>query len=164
MNLLDFYFPEWFFVALNLGIMILILKKIFWKPVNAILEERQEKAAKAEQEADEAGKLLNDMEQRRAQLDRDLEIRTAQALMEARTQAGHEYDRIVAEAETKANLILRAAKDEARQEQERAAAEMKKQLSSAAVEAAGFLLRANLDSESNRRLVEGFLSGKDVSA
>jgi len=163
MNLLDFYFPEWLFVAVNLLIMILVLKKLFWKPVNRILEERQEKAAKTERDAEESARLLDEMEQRRTQLDQDLNVHTTQVMTEARSRAGREYDRIVAEAEKKADLILKAAKSEAQQQQERMAAELKKQLTAAAVEAAGFLMRANMDSEQNQRLVEGFLTEKDVS-
>jgi len=163
MNLLDFYFPEWFFVAVNLIILILVLKKLFWKPVNKILETRQEKAAKTEQDAEEAERLLDEMEQLRTQLDHDLEARTAQVLMEARTRAGREYDRIVADAENKANLILNAAKMKADQEQERMAAEMKKRLVATAVDAAGFLMRSTMDSDHNQRLVESYLADKDVS-
>lgn len=164
MNLLQFSFPEWFFVALNLLIMVLILKRIFWKPVTKILEDRQAVAAKTEQDAEEACRVRAEIEQLRARAEADAEAQTAQLLTEARSRAGREYDRIVAEAETRAGMIVATAKVKAEQEQERIIVEAKKQITAAALESAGILLRANIDSESNNRLVEAYLSERDESA
>ena len=164
MNLMDFYFPEWFFVALNLGVLIYVLQRILWKPVNRVLEERQDKAARMEQDAEEAARLRDEMEQLRSQMDVDMEQRTLELMKEARSHAGREYDRIVAEAEKKAELILAAAKVKADQEQDRMALEVKRRITATAIEAAGFLMRANMDTEQNNRIVESYLSEKDVSA
>ena len=164
MNLLDFYIPEWFFVALNLLILIAVLKKFLWAPVSKILEDRQAMVAKTGEDADEAATLRAEMEQLRAQMDTDMETRTLQFLKEARSQAGREYDRIVSEAEKKAELILSAAKVKAEQEQERMMVNLKRQITTVAVEAAGFLMRSNMDAEHNNRLMESFLAEKDVSA
>ena len=164
MNLLQFYIPEWFFVALNLLILILVLKRFLWSPVNKILEERQAKAVKTEQDSQEAATLRAEMEQLRLQLDADLEARTLEQMKDARSHAGREYDRIVAEAEKKAELILSAANVKAKQEYDRMALELRRQIASVAIEAAGLLTRSNMDAEHNGRLVEAFLEEKEVSA
>ena len=164
MNLLDFYIPEWFFVALNLLILILALKKFLWKPINRILDDRQDLVIKTGMDAEEASRLRVEMEQLREQMDTDMEQRTLELMKEARGHAGREYDRIVADAEKKAELILSAAKVKAQQEQERILAEARKSISAVAIEAAGFLVRTGMDTEHNDRIVEAYLAEKDVSA
>jgi len=164
MNLLDFYFPEWFWVAFNLLVLILVLRKILWKRVFRVLEERQEAVAKAMQDAKETERLRTEMEQLRAGLNKELEARTAEMTQEARTRAGKEFDRIVAEAEVKAAKIVSAAKTRARQEREAMLVEVKDQVAATTVEAVGLLLRENVDNERNKRLLEDFLSEGGMSA
>ena len=164
MNLLDFNIPEWFWVAFNLLVLILALRKILWKRVLGVLEERQGTAVKTMQDAQEAESLKAEMEQLRLRLDGELEAKTAMMMQEARTRAGKEFDRIVAEAEAKAATIISAAKTKAQQERDAVLVEMKGQVAATAVEAAGLLLRANMDSERNKRLLEDFLSEGDISA
>jgi len=164
MNILNFYVPDWFWVAFNLLVLILVLRKILWKRVFGVLEERQGAVAKTMQDAEEAERLKAEMEQLRLKLDDDLETITAQKMQEARTRAGKEFDRIVAEAETKAAKIVSAAKTKALQERAALLVEVKGQVAATAVEAAGLLLRANMDSERNKKLLEDFLSGGSMSA
>ena len=164
MNLLNFNIPEWIWVAFNLVVLIVVLRRILWKRVGKVLDERQETAVKAGQDADEAARLRTEMEQLRADLDKEMDSKTAELMQEARTRAGHEYDRIVAEAETKAGLIVSAAKTKALQERDAVLADMKRQVSSAAVEAAGILLHANIDNERNQRIINDFLAEREVSA
>ena len=164
MNLLNFYIPEWFWVAFNLLVLILVLKKILWDRVRKVMDERQSMVAKAVQDTEEAGKLRAEIEQIRAGLEEDMEARTVTLLQEARTNAGKEYDRIVAEAEAKSALIVSAAKVKAKQEHDSLLVEMKGQVASTAVEAVGLLLRENMDNERNKRLLEDFLSEGDIPA
>ena len=163
MNLLDFNIPEWIWVAFNLVVLIVVLRAILWKRVGKILDARQEMAVKAGQDAEETARLRAEMEQLRATLDEELDAKTAEMMQEARTRAGREYDRIVNEAETKADLIISAAKTKALQEHDSMLADMRKQVASTALEATGMLLHANMDSDRNKLLLEDFLS-REVSA
>ena len=164
MNLLSFYIPEWFWVAFNLLVLIVVLRRILWKRVGKVLDERQEIVVKTDQDSEEAARLRTEMEQLRTLLDMEMDVKTAEMMQEARTRAGHEYDRIVAEAETKAGLIVSAAKTKAMQERDAVLADMRRQVASTAVEAAGILLRANIDDERNKRILEDFLTEREVSA
>ena len=164
MNLFDFYIPEWFFVALNLLILIIVLKKILWDRVRKILDQRQEMAEKTASDSDEAERLRAEMEQLRANLDNDLDAKTVEAMQNARTSAGKEYDRIISQAEAKAGLIVSAAKTKAQQERDAMLSDAKEQVAATAVEAAEILLRANMDSEMNKRLLDEFLSDEEVTA
>ena len=164
MDLLSFYIPEWIWVAFNLLVLIVVLRRILWKRVGKVLDERQEIVVKTGQDADEAARLRTEMEHLRTLLDMEMDVKTAEMMQEARTRAGHEYDRIIAEAETKAGLIVSAAKTKAMQERDAVLADMRRQVASTAVEATGILLRANIDSERNKRLLEDFLAEREVSA
>ncbi|MCL2664846.1 MAG: ATP synthase F0 subunit B [Defluviitaleaceae bacterium] len=152
------------FVAFNLLVIILVLSRVLFKPVNKILAERQAMAEKTEQDSEEAAKIRAEMENARAQQDRDMKIRADELLREARSRAGVEYDRIVKEAEDKALMITNTATQKAKQEQERIMLETKKQVAAVAMEAAGILLRSNMDNERNKILVEDYLAEKDVPA
>ena len=164
MNLLNFYIPEWFWVAFNLLVLIVILKKVLWDRVRKVLQERQDMVAKSEQDAQETERLRAEIEQLRAEFDKDMEARTIALMKEARTNAGKEYDRIVTQAEEKAGLIVSAAKTKARQEQDVILVEIKKHIAATAIEAAGLLLRTNMDSERNNLLLDDFLSEGEKSA
>jgi F-type H+-transporting ATPase subunit b len=164
MDLMNFYIPEWFWVAFNLLVLIVVLKKILWDRVRKVLQERQDMVVKTEQDALETEKLRAEIEQLRAKFDKDLEVQTIALMKEARTNAGKEYDRIIAQAETKAGLIVSAAKTKAQQEQDAILVGLKKQVAATAIEATGLLLRANMDSERNNLLMNDFLSEGDRSA
>ena len=161
MNLLDFYIPEWFFVALNLLILIVVLRAILWKRVNKVLDERRDKAVKAAQDADEAERLRAEMEQLRSQLDGDMESRTVELMKDARARAGQEYERIISDAEKKAEQILAAAKTKAAHEHGVMMAEAKKQITAVAIDVSGFLMGASMDSEHNKALLDKYLEDKD---
>jgi len=164
MNLLNFSLPEWFWVAFNLLVLIIVLRQILWKRVFKVLDERQNVVAKTVQDSEEAESLRAEMEQLRSKLDKELEAKTVEQMQEARTRAGKEFDRIVADAEAKAAMIVSAAKTKAQQERNAIFVEMKGQVATTAVDAVGMLLRENMDSERNRRLLEDFLSEGDMSA
>ena len=164
MNLLNFYIPEWVFVAFNLLVLIVALKFILWDRVRKVLEERQAAALKAAQDTEEAERLKAEIGQLRAKLEDEMEAKTAVLMQEARTRAGKEFDRIVAEAEAKSALIISAAKTKAVQEHDSLLVEMKGQVATAAVEAVGMLLRENMDNERNNHLLEIFLSEGELSA
>ena len=161
---MNFYIPEWFWVAFNLLVLIVVLKKILWDRVRKVLQERQDMVVKTEQDALETEKLRVEIEQLRAELDKDLEARTIALMKEARTNAGKEYDRIVTQAEAKAGLIVSAAKTKAQQEQDAILVGLKKYVAATAIEATGLLLRANMDNERNNLLLNDFLAEGDRSA
>ena len=162
MDLLNFYIPEWVFVAINLLILIIILRAILWKRINGILDERSEKAAKAAQDALEASTLRTEMEQLRSDLDAQMESRTVELMKDARARAGQEYERIIGDAEKKAEQILNAAKVKAAQEHDVMMESVKKQVVSVAIDISGLLLETSVDSESNRVLLDKFLTDKGV--
>ncbi len=158
MNLLEFYIPEWFFVALSLLILVFALTKLLWKPVNKILDERQEKISKSLRDAEEIEAGMRGMEERRLEFERELDRRTAEQMKEARMRAGQEYDRIISEAEEKARAIVTSAQVQAVQEKGAMLRGAKAEIVAAALAAAGALIGANMDDKRNEKLIEAFLA------
>ena len=157
MNLLNFYVPEWVFVAFNLVILILALRHILWKRVNGVLDERREKAIKAAQDSEDAAKLKTEMEQLRSKFDIDMQARTVELMKDARVRAGQEYERIVGDAEKKAEMILTDAKKKSEHEHDFLMSEAKKQVVSIAIDMSGLLLNSSMDNERNRTLLDNYL-------
>lgn len=162
MNLLEFNVPEWIYVALSLGILMLVLWRVFWKPIGRILDERQKRVEQAMSDAEAAAAEKKRMEAYRADLQNDLDQQTAKMMQEARVRAGKEYDRIVADAEERAKSIVKAAEARTRMESEAAAANAKAEIKAAALAVAAALLEANLSPEQNERLMEAALKQRSV--
>jgi F-type H+-transporting ATPase subunit b len=163
MNLLDFYIPEWFFVALNLAVLTAALRKLLWKPATQIMETRRENIARALQEAEDARAQVRQMEANRAQHEADLETATRERMRDARERAGREYDRIVAEAGEKAAVIIAGAETKARQEQARILHESRERMTDIILRATAALIEEKMDDETNRRLVRAILEREGVA-
>lgn len=163
MTLLDFYIPEWFFVALSLCVLVFLLWKILWKPVGRILDERENRVRQSleDVEAINAEKLR--LEEHRAEVMADLDRQAAEMAQDARVRAGKEYDRIVSEAEARANAILLAARERVEREREAAEIAVKDEIKTSALALAGALLEANLTDERNERLIEAILARRGAS-
>jgi F-type H+-transporting ATPase subunit b len=159
-NILSFYIPEWFFVALSFIILVVVLSKILWKPVNKILTERQTKISTALEHADSVEIEFRETESRRAALEAELEQKTLDQMKDARVRAGKEYDRIVTEAENKARAILAGAHEQTVRERDGILSSARAEVIAAALAATGVLLESNVNSEANERLIEQFLSRK----
>ena len=162
MNLFDFNIPEWFWVCFNLLVLVLILKKILWDKVQKILDERQEIAVKAGLDATECERLRSESQELRAKLDDDLKNQAMEMTQSARSSAGKEYDRIIAEAEEKSALIVSAAKVKANREREVILSLAKDEIVTTAINAAGLLLRANVDNEKNDLLIREMLEKRSA--
>ncbi len=157
MNLLNFYIPEWFFVAFSLVVLILVLRKILWGRVNKILDQRQTRIETALRDADAIEAEKKQMEARRTELDTELDRVTAEQMKGARVRAGKEYDRIVAEAEEKARAILTTARTQAGRERDRIVRDARAEMVAAALTAAGVLIGERMDGDANERFIESVL-------
>lgn len=157
MNLFDFYIPDWFFVALSLVILVVVLQRILWKPVNKVLDDRQKRIDDALMSAEDAREVVRQMEEDRARHEAELERQVVAKMREARERAGREYDRIVHEAEEKARQIVEAGEEKARKEYQNIMFESREAIVTLALGAASLVVESSMDTEKNRELVMGEL-------
>ena len=163
MNILEFYIPEWFFVALSLVILVVVLRRFFWNPLLRILDTRKERIEQAERDALEVAAQKDGLEKEIAKTATDLEQMKLGKIKEARTLAGQEYDRIVEEAESKARLIIDHAQAQAKQEHGSMLHNATEEILKAALAATGQLLEANMSSERNERLIRAFIAKRSTA-
>ena len=145
------------FQIVNFLLLLYLLNRFLFKRVFALLDERQAKITKGLEDAETAK--------------RDRELARAEreaAVAEARKEAGEMLasankiatdtrDEILAEARADAEKVTARAREEITAEKEKAMAELRAQVADLALEAAGKLVRSDMNATTQRRLVEEFL-------
>lgn len=155
--MLKFHIPTFVFVAFNLLILYWALKKFLFGPVTAFMENRErsikDAISNADQNKTEAQKLKQQYE---VQL-QNSRIEADDILKEARDRANREYEKVVAEARSEAQNILEKARETTEHERMEMLKEVRNQVASLALAAASKVLENNMDTESNRVLVDKFI-------
>ncbi len=155
--MLSFEKFDFIFVAINLVILYFFMRKLLFKPVTEFMEKRskgiRDSLDNAERDKSEAAELKKKYEEQlntaRAEADRILE--------EARARANKEYESILSEAKKNSELIISKARDEIEREREQAMKGIKSQVAGLALAAASKVIEANMDTDSNRVLVDKFI-------
>ena len=151
------------FVLLNLLILYIVVKKVFFGRIQAILDKRAElvdadmRAGRESREQGEEYRLQNERAMSAAKLECGAVIESAKA------SAFRESEKIIEGARFDASAIL----DTARAQAERERAETLRRLDAEAAEliimAASKVVEANMDTERNRELVDEFLRNRGAA-
>jgi len=158
MNLFDFNIPEQILVALSLLILIIVLRRFFWKPVIKIIEDRQKNVEVMLKAAEEAKAQVVQMEEMTQHQRHELEQMIADKTNQARMSAQDEQERIISDAKKKACEIITSAEQRSKREYEQAIADSKKDITSLALSAASAVISSSMDSDTNRALIDSILS------
>jgi F-type H+-transporting ATPase subunit b len=149
--------------VVNVTFLYLVLRKILFKPVTKFMEDRSEKirrdlesaklaTARAEAlEADFNAKILSAKEEGQ------------KIMQQSRDRAKQERDEIIAQAKADAAKIVAASRAELESERREAERLLLGTTADLTIRAASKVLRANIDSEKNRELVEAFLETAGAS-
>jgi F-type H+-transporting ATPase subunit b len=147
-----------FWTLIIFVILFFVLSKYAFKPITAAVEAREKAleeaiaGAKADREA--AAKLL---EEHRAQLEAGRN--EAQKLIVEGRQIGDKVRAdMIEETRTQQQDMLERARREIEAEKVRAIADLRREAVDLAIAGAGKVIEKNLDDDSNRRIVESFLS------
>ncbi len=145
------------FQVINFLLLLYLLNRFLFKRVFALLDERSAKISKGLEDAEAAAR---DRELARAEREAAVaEARKEAADMLARANKIAEDTRneILADARSEAERVTAKAREEIVAEKDRAMAEIRGQVAELALQAAGKLVRKEMDSPTQRRLVEQFL-------
>ena len=145
------------FTLCNMLITFLILKKLLFKPVKKMIDDRQKEIAdqyaeaeRRRQEAEQA-KLAYDQEIAQAKQKRDEIVREAAEL-------AHRQERdILNAAREEAKAITAKAHSDIRQERRKVLNEMKTEISDIAIEIAEKVTEKEIDSDKHRELIDSFI-------
>ncbi|MEP7040536.1 MAG: F0F1 ATP synthase subunit B [Chloroflexota bacterium] len=150
--------PKLAFQIINFLLILYLLNRFLFKRVLALLDERGERISKGLEDAEAAAR---DRELARAERDAALvEARKeAQTMIATATKIAEDSrTEIVAAARAEAEKVAARATEEITAEKQRAIAELRSQVTDLALEAAGRLVKAEMNAPTQRRLVEQFLA------
>ena|SRR5690625_4586634 len=147
----------WLFNSFNVLVIMLLLYKFLWKPIQTVMTEREElienSLAHAADSKAEAEKLLAEYREQMQDAQREAQAVIAEATDKAKV-AG---ERIVQEAEQEAAKTLSRAKAEIEREREKALAAIRDEVTSLVVLATGKLIGRTLNEDDHRHLVQEFV-------
>jgi len=149
--------PTFIWVIVNLIILYIVLRKVLFKRVTEMMENRTNSI---KNDLDSAQKAKADA----ALLKQEYEDKLKSARIEAdnilnasRERAEAEYSLIIEKARTESEDILAKARKQIENERGQMMKEVKNQVASLALAAASKVLEANMDTESNSILVQKFI-------
>lgn len=150
--------PKLIFQIVNFLLLLYLANRFAFKPVLRILDERAARIRKGLEDAEAAAR------------DRELAVQEREAaITEARTEAQALLARankiaedtrgeILAEAKSEAQKLVERAHEEITAEREKAMSDLRAQVADLALDAAAKLVRAEMNGETQRRLVDQFLA------
>jgi F-type H+-transporting ATPase subunit b len=146
------------FQVINFLLLLYLLNRFLFKPVLKLLDERESRIRKGLEDAETAAR---DRELAKAEREAALdEARKEAQAMVARANKIAEDSRaeIVAEAKEQAEKVAARAREEITAEKDKARAELRATVADLALQAAGRLVRSEMDAPTHRRLVDEFLT------
>lgn len=151
------------FTAINLIIWYMIVKFFLLKPINKVIDQRNDLINSKFNEAENAKR---DAYALKAKYDDSLKGAFAEKdriLSEARDLAKVEYDKILGEAESKAGLLLSGAKEQAKEEHKRIIRESDAEMAKLVMEATAKVMLTNSTEENNKQIYDEFLTKEGES-
>ncbi len=150
-----------FWTVVTFVVLLFVLKKVAWKPILAALDQREaaikESLEKAEKAREEAQKVLDQNQANIAQAEEE----SKKIIDQSRAYAEKLKDQMIRESKEQAKKIVDDASAEIERKQEAAFNELKNQVAEIAISAAEKILRESLNKESNKKIVDKYIS--DIS-
>jgi F-type H+-transporting ATPase subunit b len=139
------------------AIFAFVLTKLGWKPLLAMVEEREkgirEAVGSAEKANEEAQKLLAQHQELIREAGRQREEIMKRALADAETVRAD----LVAQAKAESDRMVQRAKDQIDREKKLAIQELRSQVADLAVEAASRIVKSSMTPEAQKKLVHEFI-------
>lgn len=145
------------FTVINLLVLFVAMKLVFFKPIAKIIAERQ---AEADRQFEDAAVKQAEADSLKEQYDAsiaDIEEQKKKTLLEARKNADAEYQKIVATAQDQAKQIKSDAQEEAYREKEKILKSAEKEITDMVVDAAAKMVGTQSGAELNSALYNEFL-------
>lgn len=143
--------------AIGFLVLLFILKKIAWKPLLSLLDERREKISSEfrniEQTKSELSRLEQDYKARLA----EIEAQARQKIQEAISEGQKISVELQEKAREEGKNILNKAKENIDLEIAKARVELRNQVASLAIKAAEKVIKEELSEERHKRLVTEFI-------
>ena len=147
------------FAWVNLLILYFILKKLLFKPVKKIIDDRQKEVddmfESAEKDRDDAKKMKAEYEEKLENANEESE----EILRSAVRRAQLKEEEILKEANAKADRVMERAEEKIEQEKKRALNEVKNEVSGMAIGIASAIIERDVSEAEHKDLIDNFIDG-----
>lgn len=147
------------FTWVNLIILVLIMKKLLFKPVTNMLKAREEEVSSMYEKAETAQKNAENLESEYSQKLSSAKEEATRIVKEATLQATQKGEAIISEAKKEAASTIIKAQKEIEREKQTAVREIKSDIASIAVSVAEKVIEKDISAKDHERLVEEFIEG-----
>ncbi|HLG32377.1 MAG TPA: F0F1 ATP synthase subunit B [Ignavibacteriaceae bacterium] len=138
-------------------ILLVVLKKVAWKPILTALDRREQdirnSIEKAEKASENAQKIL---EENKATLAK-AEEESKKIIEQSRAYAENLKDQLLKQSKEQARKIIEDSGQEIQRQKDAAFEELKQQIAEIAISAAEKIIKENVDAEKNKRIVSKYL-------
>ena len=152
-----------FFTLFNLMILYWILKKLLFKPVTKFIDNRNNKIEEAINSANMLKKEVEDMKQAYADKLKSAGEEGKKIIEEQRALAIEEYNSTLSTAKRDAQTIIDSARQEIEIEKDKALSSLKKEVSGLVISASEKIIKKNMDTETNKKIISDFLEDSGVA-
>jgi len=139
-------------------ILVLILKKVAWKPILTALDKREsdikESLAQAEKANDEAKKILEENQANLAKAEEE----SKKIIEQSRAYAESLKEQLIKDSKDQAKKIVDEASSEIQRKKDAAFEELKGQIAEIAVNAAEKIIRESLDAQKSKQVIDKYLN------
>ena len=145
-------------VLLNTFILLLVVKKFLFEPVNKILEERKSQVSNTYEEANAALENAHTLENEYTDKLSAAKEESAEMLRNAAQRAQTRSEEIISAAKNEAEGIMTRANADIERERQRAISSVKDDISDIAVDIAEKVIGREVSHEDQDRLIDEFIS------
>ena len=151
------FFSNFFITIINLLVLFFILKKLLFKPVTNFIDNRNGKIEEAINSANSLKEEVENMKQEYEDKLKGAGEEGKKIVEEYRDRASVEYISAVDTAKRDAQKIIEDARREIDVEKDKAIAELKQEVGNLVVTASEKVIKKNMDTETNRKLISEFI-------
>lgn len=146
------------FTLVNLIIFFILIRVFLFKPIQKVIDKRNEMINEQLENADNAQKRAQELRDKYEARLGDVEEEKSRILVEARNSAKTEYDNIVSRAETDAEKIKANAKKASDAECEKARLAVKEEIAALAMETVEKVIGQSASAQTDKEIYDKFLS------
>ena len=138
-------------------LLLTLLRKFAWKPILQALENRQEMIRKSLDDAEQAKKELEQVQQQSAKIVAEARAEADAIIASTRADSAKLKEDLREKARAEAQSILENAERQIQQERDRALAQIRTEAVDVSLMIASKLIKRNLSQEDNEALIEDAL-------
>ena len=145
------------FVAINLIVLYFFMKKFLFKPVTNFMENRRNTIEQALNAAEQAKAQEAETRKKYEEQIKNIKAESEKLLDEARMKAERQHEEIIANAKKEALAIVQKGHEDVERERAEMLRQIRQQIAVLAISAATKVVQANMDTETNKVMVDKFI-------